>query len=404
MRVTFSRLVFILTPSLLNAFLLIQGCSQTKTANAKSSGPDAFPISVTKAVAKTVPMEIQAVGNVEAYSIITVKAQIGGELTRVAFQEGAEVKKGDTLFVVDPRPYESQVAQAEATLNKDKAQLQAAEANLARDIAQENYAKEQSQRYSKLLEKGIAPKDTSDQIASQAAALSEAVRADRAAIESAKANLVADQTAIDRAKLQLEYCTIKSPIDGRTGHLLVKQGNVVKATDMDLVTINQIHPILVNFAVPEAELSAIKSHMAAGPVEVVVFPEGETAAVEKGRLTFIENAVDMTTGTIRLKGEFQNAGTKLWPGQYARVVVRLNTSKSAVVVPLPAVQTGQDGKFVFVVKPDMTVEARPITQGRSLERDVIIETGVQEGETIVTEGQLRLAPGSRVQIKQTTSL
>src|SRR5215475_8510936 len=189
MRVTFSRLVFILTPSLI-AFLLIQGCSQTKTANAKSSGPDAFPISVTKAVAKTVPIEIQAVGNVEAYSIITVKAQIGGELTRVAFQEGAEVKKGDTLFVVDPRPYESQVAQAEATLNKDKAQLQAAEANLARDVAQESYAKEQAQRYSNLLAKGITPKDTADQINSQATALTEAVRADRAAIESARANLV----------------------------------------------------------------------------------------------------------------------------------------------------------------------------------------------------------------------
>jgi multidrug efflux system membrane fusion protein len=396
--------VLLLLPFLLSFALLIQGCSETKTATAKPAGPDAFPISVTKAASKIVPLEIQAVGNVEPYSTITVKALIGGELTRVAFQEGAAVKKGDTLFVVDPRPYESQVAQAEATVNKDKAQLHAAEANLARDIAQQNYANEQSQRYSKLFEKGIATKDSSDQIASQATALSEAVRADRAAIESAQANLVADQTAIDRAKLQLEYCTIKSPIDGRTGHLFVKQGNVVKATDMDLVTINQIHPILVNFAVPEIDLPAIKSHMSSGPVQVVAYSEGDTTAAETGKLTFIENTVDSTTGTIRLKGEFQNAGAKLWPGQYVRVVVRLNTSTTAVVVPLPAVQTGQDGKFVFVVKPDMTVEARPVTQGRALEREVVIEKGLSEGETVVTEGQLRLAPGSHVQIKQASAL
>jgi len=382
--------------------ILIQGCSANKAA-AISAVPDAFPVSVTKAVSKSVPTEIQAVGNVEAYSTITVKSQVGGELTRVEFQEGTDVRKGQTLFVVDPRPYESQVAQAQANINKDGAQLQAAEANLARDMAQQDYAKSQSERYAKLLEKGIMPKDATEQVTTQAAAITESVRADRAAIESARANLAADQAALDHAKLQLEYCTIVSPIDGPTGHLMIKQGNVIKATDMDLVTINQIHPIFVTFSVPEADLPLIKQHMAAGRVEVQAYPEGESAAVDTGRLTFIENAVDSTTGTIRLKAEFQNTGAKLWPGQFVRVVIRLSTSTEAIVVPVPAVQTGQDGKFVYVVKPDNTVEARQVTAGRSVDREIVIVKGLNAGETVVTEGQLRLAPGSRVQIKTSPS-
>ena len=385
MRVKLYRLALFLIFCLSIAFVL-QGCTASKTATATATAPNAFPISVTKAVSKTVPLEIQAVGNVEAYSTITVKAQLGGELMRVAFQEGSDVKKGDTLFVVDPRPYKAQVAQAEANLNKDKAQLQAAEANLGRDVAQQNYAKGQAERYAKLLEKGIATKDSSDQVNSQAAALAEAVRADRAAIESARANLAADQTAIDRAKLQLEYCTIKSPIDGRTGHLFVKQGNVVKATDMDLVTINQLHPIFVTFAVPEANLAVLKSRMPSGKVDVLAYAEGDEKPVETGKLTFIENTVDSSTGTIRLKGEFQNSAAKLWPGQFVRVAIRLNTAADVVVVPVPAVQTGQDGKFVFVVKPDMTVEARIVNEGRTVGREVVIEKGLAEGETVVTEG------------------
>src|SRR5207249_940453 len=212
--------------------------------------------------------EIETVGNVEAYSTVTVKAQVGGELTIVDFQEGADIRKGDRLFVIDPRPYEAQVVQAEATLAKDKAQLQAAQANLARDMAQEEFARSQANRFSDLFQRGVLAKDSAEQADSLAKAAAEAIRADRAASESMQATIAADQAALDRARLQLEYCTIRSPIDGRTGHLLVKQGNVIKANDVDLVTINQLHPIYVTFTVPETNLSLIKTRMAAGNVFV----------------------------------------------------------------------------------------------------------------------------------------
>jgi multidrug efflux system membrane fusion protein len=355
-------------------------------------------VAVSQAVAKAVPLEIQAVGNVEAYSTVTVKAQIGGELTQVNFQEGTDVKKGDRLFVIDPRPYQSQVAQAEANLAKDRAQLQATQANLARDTAQEGYARSQSRRITELSQQGVLPKDNAEQASAQATALQEALRADTAAIESARANIAADQAALDRAKLQLEYCTIVSPIDGRTGRVFVKQGNIVKANDMDLVTINQLRPIYVSFAIPEANLPAIKTHMARGKVTVAASKEGSPAA-DTGTLTFVENAVDSATGTIRLKALFENPAAGLWPGEFVRVAVRLNESDEVIVVPMTAVQTGQDGKIIFVMKTDMTVEARPVTTGRTFGREIVIVKGLSSGETIVTEGQLRLVPGSRVQVK-----
>ena len=378
--------------------LVVAGCSSNKAAPV-SQPAQAAPVFVAKAVSKSVPIEIPAIGNVEAYSTVTVKAQIGGELTVVDFKEGADVRSGQRLFVIDPRQYESQVTQAEANLARDRAQLQAAQANLARDMAQEEFAQAQARRYSELSLQGVMAKDSAEQTSTQARAAVEAVRADRAAIESIQANAAADQAALDRARLQLEYCTIRSPIDGRTGHLMVKRGNVVKANDVDLVTINQLHPINVTFSVPETNLALIKTHMAAGDISVAAYLQGDNATVEKGTLSFVENAVDSSTGTIRFKALYNNAGARLWPGQFVRVVVRLNASAESIVVPTTAVQTGQDGKFVFVVKPDMTVEARPVLVGRSIERDVVIDKGLNEGESVVTSGQLRLLPGSRVQIK-----
>jgi membrane fusion protein, multidrug efflux system len=383
--------------------LLLAGCSSEKAAAVAQQQAPAAPVLVSKAMLKSVPIEIQSVGNAEAYSSVSVKSQIGGELTVVDFKEGTDVRKGDRLFVIDPRPYESQVAQAEATLAKDKAQLQAAQANLSKEMAQEEFAQAQAKRYSELLQKGLLAPDSAEQFNAQAKAASEAVRADRAAIDSMQANIAADQAALDRAKLQLEYCTIRSPIDGRTGQLMVKQGNVVKANDVDLLTINQLHPIYVTFTVPEINLPLIKTRMAAGKVSVVVYLQGQDEAVETGTLSFIENTVDSTTGTIRLKALFDNRADKLWPGQFVRVVVRLNDLSNSIVVPVTAVQTRQDGKFVFVVKPDMTVEARPVVPGRTIERDVVIEKGLSEGESVVTTGQLRLVPGSRIQIKANSS-
>jgi membrane fusion protein, multidrug efflux system len=385
--------------------LMITGCSaSTNKAAPAQRQTQAAPVFVSKASLKSVPIEIQAVGNAEAYSTVVVKAQIGGELTTVDFQEGADVKKGDRLFVIDPRPYQAQVTQAEATLAKDKAQLQAAQANLSRDMAQEEFAQSQAKRFGELTRQGVFAKDSAEQTTAQAKAAAEAVRADRATIESMQATIAADQAALDRAKLQLEYCTILSPIDGRTGHLLVKQGNIVKANDMDLITINQLRPIYVTFAVPEANLQLIKSRMANGKVAVAAYPQADTTTGgESGRLSFVENTVDTSTGTIRLKAMFDNSGTRLWPGQFVRVVVRLNVSADSLVIPATAVQTGQDGKFVFVVKPDMTVEARPVVTGRTIERDIVVEKGLSDGDTVVTSGQLRLVPGSPVQVKSGSS-
>lgn len=379
--------------------LLIAGCSSNKAAPAPPSAPQAAPVLVSQAALKSIPIEIQATGNVEAYSTVAIKAQIGGELTVVDFKEGADVKKGDRLFVIDPRPYEAQVAQADAAIARDRAQLQSAQANLARDIAQQEYAQSQAKRYAELSRQGVFATASAEQTDSQAKAAAEAVRADHAAIESMQASIAADQAALDRAKLQLEYCTIRSPIDGRTGRLLVKQGNVVKATDVDLVTINQVRPIYATFSVPEANLPVIKTHMAAGDVSVSAFLQDTDGVGDKGVLSFIENAVDSTTGTIRLKATFSNSATRLWPGQFVRVVVRMNVSAQSLVVPTTAIQTGQDGKFVFVVKPDMTVETRPVLTGRTVERSIVVEKGLSEGDTVVTTGQLRLVSGSRVQIK-----
>jgi membrane fusion protein, multidrug efflux system len=381
--------------------LLIAGCSDNKAAPVPRQ-VQAAPVFVSKAVLKSVPIEVPAVGHVEAYSTVVVKAQIGGELTAVDFTEGTDVKRGDRLFVIDPRPYQAQVAQAEATLTRDKAQLQAVQANLARDQAQEQYAQAQARRYSELSQQGVLAKDSAEQTDAQAKAAVEAVRADRATIETTQASIAVDQAALDRARLELEYCTIRSPIDGRTGHLMVKQGNVVKANDVDLVTINQVHPIYVTFTVSETDFPLVRTHMAAGDVSVEASLQGDSA-IEKGKLSFVENTVDSTTGTIRLKAIFDNAGTKLWPGEFVRVIVHLNASADSIVIPATAVQTGQDGKFVFVVKPDMTVESRPVLTGRTIQRDVVIEKGIRDGESVVTSGQLRLVPGSRVEIKSDAS-
>jgi len=375
------------------------GCS---TANVQSASKKADAASVTVATVtrKDVPVEVRAIGNVEAYAAISVKAQIGGELTQVYFKEGDSVKKGDLLFQIDPRPYQEAIKQAEANLARDAALLTQAEANRAHDAAQEKYAREQSLRYAKLFEQGVLSRDQADQIRSDADARAEGVRADQAAIESARAAVNADKAAIDNIKLQLNYCSIRSPIDGRTGNLAIKQGNLVKATDVELVTINQVQPIYVTFSVPEDRLPEIRRHMAQGNLAVLAYRPSETTALGQGTITFIDNAIDPTTGTIKLKGTFRNEGGNLWPGQFVSVVLRLSTRPNAIVVPSQVVQTGQAGSYVFVVKPDDTVEMRTVTKGTRIGSEVEVEQGLQPGETVVSDGQLRLAPGMRVQVRK----
>jgi multidrug efflux system membrane fusion protein len=358
------------------------------------------PVTVAKATQRDVPVEIQVIGNVEAYSTINVKAQVSGQLTEAYFHEGDFVHKGAKLFQIDPRPLEAAYNQALANVSRDEASLGQTQANLARDAAQLRYQEDQAKRYSDLYNGGVISKDQSEQLRAAADAMAQAVNADKAAIESAKAAIAASRATAENAKVQLSYTNIPSPIDGRTGNLTVKTGNVVTANNMDLMTINQIEPIYVTFAVPEAQLPSIKKYMAAGKLVVRARPQdGDVTDEDSGYLTFIDNTVDVTTGTIKLKGTFPNSAHKLWPGQFVRVTLMLTTQPNAIVVPNQAIQTGQNGSFVYVVKDDKTVEARPVVPGSRVGQDMVVNEGIETGETVVIEGQLRLAPGSKVVVR-----
>ena len=325
--------------------------------------------------------------------------QISGQLTEIYFHEGDYVQKGQKLFTIDPSQLEAQVAQAEANLARDEALLSQSEANLAKDSAGEKYAREQAARYAKLFSEGIVSKEQGDQLNSTADSLAQGVRADKAAGDSLRAQMRADQAAIRNLKVQLAFTTISSPIDGRTGNLTVKPGNVVNANTSSLISITQVQPIYATFSVPETHLSAIRRYMAQGKLTVQATPQdGSTDKPAQGVLTFVDNNVDSATGAIKLKGTFPNAQRQLWPGEYVNVVLRMAVRQNALVVPNQAVQTGQDGTYVYVVKDDQTVEMRPVTSGLRVDQDLVIDKGLQAGETVVTEGQLRLAPGSRVQV------
>jgi multidrug efflux system membrane fusion protein len=391
---------------LLLAELVIQGCNQSDASpdspagkKGKGRGGDGgpVPVVVAKVAQKSVPIEIGSVGNVEAYSTINVVPQVGGQLTEVYFHEGDYVAKNAKLFMIDPRPLEAMVAQAEANLARDTALLQQAQASLARDTANQKYARDQADRYAKLFEQGIVSKDQGEQLASNADALAQLVLADGASIESAKAQILADKANIDNLKLQLAYTTIYSPIDGRTGNVTVKSGNIVTPNTTVLTTITQVVPIYVTFAIPEWRLADVRRYMAQGTLQVEARGQDGTDT-DEGQLTFVDNNVDTTIGAIKLKGTFQNASRKLWPGEYAIVKLRMSMQQNALLLPDQAVQTGQDGTYVYVVKDDGTVEMRPVATGLRVDQDMVIDKGVQAGETVVTEGQLRLAPGSRVQM------
>jgi multidrug efflux system membrane fusion protein len=396
--------------------LALCGCSNSGATAAKSDAPGGgggrgggrgrggdVPVTVAKASTRDVPVEIQVIGNVEAYSTITVKALVGGQLTNVYFKEGDFVRKGEKLFDIDRRPLEAAYNQAVANIARDQAALLQAQANMARDEANAKYQDSQAKRYGELFTAGVISKDQAEQLRAGADASAQAVNADQAAIASARAAIGASTATAENAKVQLSYTTIYSPIDGRTGNLTVKQGNVVTANNMDMMTINQVEPIYVTFSVPESQLGAIKKYMALGSLSVRSRPQdADTADEERGALTFVDNTVDMTTGTIKLKGTFPNTDHKLWPGQFVRVTLRLTTQTNAVVVPNQAIQTGQAGAFVYVVKEDKTVETRPVVAGARVGQDMVVDQGISPGETVVIEGQLRLAPGSRVVVRDSS--
>jgi multidrug efflux system membrane fusion protein len=332
----------------------------------------AIPVVAETAARKTVALQLRAIGNVETVDTVTVKPQVGGELVGVHFREGTDVKAGQALFTIDSRPYEAALHQAEATL--------------ARDEASARNARLEAQRAESLFEQGVLSREQYDALHNSADALDAAVRADRAGVEA--------------ARLNLGYCRIRSPIDGRAGSLLVQRGNVVKAIDGGpLVVINRVDPVFVSFSVPERRLGEVKTAQAAGRLSVEAIVAGEEARPLSGELTFLDNAVDSTTGTIRLKGTFPNKERRLWPGQFVNVRLSTGTRPDVVVVPTPAIETGQSGTFVFVVRKDLTVEARPVVAGQEVDGEVIVEKGVEAGERVVTDGQIRLVPGAKVELK-----
>lgn len=391
-----------IAPAAAAAALLIavSACSKQPTTAAANAGPPPAPVKVASAVATTLPVEVKTIGNVEAYKTISVKSQVGGTIMRTAFAEGQDVRAGQLLFEIDPRPFQEQIKQLEANMARDQAALKQAEANLARDVAQEKYARDMAKRFEDLTKQGVVAKQQGEQATSDADARTASVHADQAAIDSARAALVADRAALDNAKLQLSYCYIKSPVDGRTGNVNVKQGNLVKANDIELVTITQVHPVYVTFTVPEKQLNAIREKMRTGKLVVRAAQKGDVAAPEEGALTFVDNAVDQATGTIKLKGTFTNSNGRLWPGQFVDVTLTIAQRPNVVAIPQKAVQIGQQGQYVFVVKSDNTVEMRDVVTGDPAGDMVEVQKGVAPGETVVTEGHVRLAPGSRVKVLQ----
>ena len=379
----------------------ITSCGSTQAnapAAVSSSAPSAPGVPVKVAVAETrrVPVEITTVGNVEAWSTIVVRAQIGGTLQKVYFTEGQMVKAGDTLFEIDPRPYQGAVQQSQANQAREEAQLRLAEANLASAEAQAAHYGKQAERYEQLAAQGIASREQADQAAVEARARRTSVRANNANIESVKAAIRADEVAVGGARLNLSYCTIKSPVTGRTGAIRVKEGNLVKANDVDLVTIHQIQPIYVAFSVPEEHLAAIRARRS--DMTVMAGVPGDSRPAGQGTLSFMDNMVDSTTGTIRLKATFPNDTARYWPGQFVDVKLHLEDRPNSVVVPAAAVQTGQQGNYVYVVKADKTVELRVVTRGPRAGGVVSLTQGLESGETVVVEGQLRLAAGLKVTV------
>jgi multidrug efflux system membrane fusion protein len=342
-----------------------------------AKAPAAVPVSVAAAALQDVPMRVLAIGNVEPSSTVALKARVDGQIVAVNFKEGQEVRKGEILFRIDARPFESALKQAEA--------------NALRDAAARDQARSQERRYLELLEKNFVSKEAYAQIATNA--------------QTAAATAKASEAARESARLNLEYCTIAAPIEGFVGKVLLQVGNLVKANDVNaLVVINQVRPIYVSFAVPEQTLADIRRYLAAAPLEVAVSSsDARHTPLAAGRLVFIDNAVDPSTGTIKLRAGFDNRDLALWPGQFVATSMRLYEQKDAIVVPATAVQTGPQGEFVFVLKADATAEARKVTIARTEGDLAIVAKGLAAGEKVVTRGQLRITPGARLVERQGAS-
>lgn len=354
---------------LLGATLVLAACNSGSTASnqGKPSAPP-VPVHVAAAEQRDIPIQIRAIGTVEPFTTVTVKSQVEGALAEVHFQEGDAVKKGELLFTIDPRPFEAALRQAQA--------------NLAKDQAEARNAVVDAERRATLFQQGLVSRDEYDTSQTSAAALQASAKADEAAVEN--------------AKLRLQYCFIRSPVDARAGQILVHQGNLVKESDTSLAVLNQLHPAFVTFSVPEQWLPEIRQRVSQGlAVDASV---GKDSQPVRGELRFINNTVDTSTGTVLLKGLFSNEDETLWPGQFVDVSLTLRIQKDAVLVPLAAILPGQQGAYVYVINAEGIAEVRPVVSGDVIGSDVVVNEGLKPGETVVIDGQLRLAPGSKVEV------
>ncbi len=358
----------------LSAVLLISGCTnkgQVQAGGTSAARPPA-PVVVASVEQRDIPVQIKAIGNVEAYQTVQIRSQVNGQIQKIFFKEGEDVRQGQPLFQLDKRPFQADLEKAIGQMKHDQAQA-------------EN-SRMQTERYSSLEKEGIVSHEQGGLLNAQA-------KADASAVD-------ADKAAVDAARVQLQYTDIVAPINARAGVLMINLGNLVKANDTPyLVQLNQVTPIYVTFSVPEANLDRVRQRFSAGQLKVLAYPKGQPDAPVEGQLTFLDNGVDTTTGMFKLKATFQNQDRRLWPGQFVDVALQLSIQKNAVVVPTKAIQTGQQGEYVYVVRADNTAESRPIKTVGAYQNLTVISDGLNAGEQVIVDGQLRVAPNTSVVVQ-----
>ena len=397
--------------------VLFTGCAK----NAAQQGFDRppAPVTVTAAIMQDVPIYLDAIGKTVAREVVSIQPQVSGRITKIHFTDGANVRKGDMLFTIDPRPFEANVRQAQANVSRDLALKKQAEANLAKDIAQQKYGEVEAKRYRTLVEQGVVSREQYDQVQSNAESLKATVDADRATVHSADEAIKADTQAVESARLELSYCSIRSPIDGRAGQRLVDIGNVVNpggssgssnntssnsgpsGNGNSLLVIQRLDPIYADFTISQTDLANVQRQMREGTLKTEVrLPDSEDSVT--GQLTFLDNAVQNTTGQVSLRATIPNEGHRFWPGRFVNIRLVLSTVRGAVLVPAVAPQMSAKGSYVYVVKQDSTAEQRPVTLGQRQGDLVVVEKGVEPGERVVTNGQVGVTPGGKVRIEQSS--
>src|SRR5256714_10511116 len=411
-----STLLFVRTIFVALTAIVLTGCAN-KAAQQGFDRPPAA-VSVTAAVMQDVPTYLDAIGKTVAREVVSIQPQVSGRITKINFSDGANVRKGDLLFTIDTRPFEANLRQAEANVSKDLALKKQAEANLAKDVAQAKWGEVQVKRYGELVRGGVVPREQYEQLRATADSLNATVDADRAAVHSADESIKVDSAAVDTAKLELSYCYIHAPIDGRAGQRLVDIGNVVSPAGSgtgsassststtpasnSLLLIERLHPIYADFTISQNDLANVQQQMRAGTLKTEVRLPDATDPIA-GQLTFLDSAVQNTTGQVNLRATVPNSDHRFWPGRFVNIRLVLSTIHGAVLVPATAPQMSAKGSYVYVVKQDSTAEQRQVTLGQRQGDLVVVEKGVEPGEQVVTNGQVGVTPGGKVCIEQPNS-